>query len=218
MSRIKGSKLSLQHKNKISLALKKSGHKPPSQKGNRFTKAHRIKISLSNKSKHYQRIGKTLTQQHRYRISLANKGKKHSKETRRKISIGNLGKKLSKRHRNILLRVGRKVRFVDTSIELIIEKKLKQRNITYVKQRIFYSVARVDFYLPKLNLVIEADGCYWHGCSIHYPELSDRRLKDIERDKKLIERGVKVIRFWEHEINDEEFIDKQLIDLLSVDN
>ena len=45
------------------------------------------------------------------------------------------------------------------------------------------------------NEDIECDGDYWHG-SIEV------RISDRVRDERLKEFGYRVIRFWEHEIND----------------
>ena len=61
----------------------------------------------------------------------------------------------------------------------------------------------VDFYLPGQKIVIQADGCYWHGCPVHYPKSHIERVKrDKKQDLILNTNGYKVYRFWEHEINE----------------
>ena len=51
-----------------------------------------------------------------------------------------------------------------------------------------------DILIPHLNLVIECDGDYWHK----YPIGNDI---DHVRTKELLEKGFKVLRLWELEIN-----------------
>ena len=88
--------------------------------------------------------------------------------------------------------------FKDTKIEKKMKELLDALNINYVFQHSVKNIATVDFYIPEKNLIIECDGCYWHGCPIHFPERI--RSKDAVRDAKLNLLGYKVIRFWEHEI------------------
>ncbi len=89
----------------------------------------------------------------------------------------------------------------DTFIELAIQDELANRQIMFIKQFVFEGIARVDFYLPEHNVVVQCDGCYWHNCLGHYPKHNvKQRQKDITKDAKLSFRGVKVFRFWEHDI------------------
>ena len=66
-------------------------------------------------------------------------------------------------------------------------------------------IAIVDFYLPELNTVIQCDGCYWHGCPVHFPNTTvlqkNKKKRDAKQDFILEAGGLKVHRFWEHEIN-----------------
>jgi len=70
---------------------------------------------------------------------------------------------------------------------------------------------RPDFYFPSKTLAIFVDGCFWHGCKKcgHIPnrnrpywttKLLRNRLRDAATNKRLRSAGVKVIRFWEHEL------------------
>ncbi len=91
--------------------------------------------------------------------------------------------------------------YKNTSIELLIQDELANRQILFIKQFIVSKVAIVDFYLPDFNLVIQCDGCYWHNCLEHYPSHhKEQRSKDLTKDAKLKARGIKVYRFWEHDI------------------
>lgn len=95
--------------------------------------------------------------------------------------------------------------FKDTSIELKTESLLRGLGIEYKKQVLLFNIAVVDFYLPRRNLVIQCDGCFWHGCPIHNQSWSKRRERDASQDTILQQNGLIVLRFWEHEIKSEDF-------------
>lgn len=159
-------------------------------------------------------------------------GKKHSEETRRKMSEARIGKKLSAeiRGKMRLARKGKpnywlgkkrsppseehrkkiseaKInhpnrKFKETSIELKIESELQKRGINYQKQVPLCKIAIVDFYLPEYRIVIQCDGCYWHGCPIHNPSWTERKQRDKNQDSVLTFNGFNVYRFWQHEIDE----------------
>jgi DNA mismatch endonuclease (patch repair protein) len=153
-------------------------------------------------------------------------GRKHSEETKKKIAAWHLGRFSSletkeKIRRNHVGRTGQKQseetkqkiresnlahpnrKFKDTGIELKVEKELINKGIPYIKQHPLHKVAIVDFYLPKLNIVIQCDGCYWHNCPIHnLKPLNGRTEKDLRQDFVLKSNKVTIYRFWEHEINE----------------
>lgn len=84
----------------------------------------------------------------------------------------------------------------DTSIEVKIQNFLKQLQIpffTHQYMKIEHGY-QCDILIPSMNLVIECDGDYWHK----YPVGLE---KDHIRTKELIEKGFKVLRLWEFEIN-----------------
>jgi very-short-patch-repair endonuclease len=53
-----------------------------------------------------------------------------------------------------------------------------------------------DLYLSKFNMIIEADGDYWHSWS----KKPDHKLKDKYRNKELLEKGYIVLRLKEKDI------------------
>lgn len=96
----------------------------------------------------------------------------------------------------------KKQKFFDTSIELKIEEALKSLKVKYVKQFYIESVTTTDFYVPESNLIIEADGCYFHSCPIHSPHAFKRKAaRDVVITNSLRMLGYKVLRIWEHDIN-----------------
>lgn len=71
-----------------------------------------------------------------------------------------------------------------------------------------------DFYFSRSRLAIFVDGCFWHGCSLcgHIPrsnvgfwrtKINLNRKRDQKKTLALTAHGIAVLRFWEHEINDD---------------
>lgn len=59
-----------------------------------------------------------------------------------------------------------------------------------------------DFYLPDWNLLIDLNGCFWHGCSICYEHhhIQDRVKKnDSEKESIAKEAGYQLLKIWEHD-------------------
>lgn len=84
----------------------------------------------------------------------------------------------------------------DSSIEVKIQKFLKQLGIEYFTHQ-YMKIEhgyQCDILIPSMNLVIECDGDYWHK----YPIGNE---KDHIRTSELIEKGFRVLRLWECEIN-----------------
>jgi very-short-patch-repair endonuclease len=103
-----------------------------------------------------------------------------------------------------------------TSIEVKISNILIENRIKFETQfEIYYDNNKFksyDFYLKDFNLLIEADGDYWHGNPIKYNDLNiltETQLMNIENDKiksKLaLEKGYRLERFWETDINKKNF-------------
>lgn len=97
--------------------------------------------------------------------------------------------------------------FKNTSIELKLQEALKELNIKFETHVPIYGVP--DIFI-KPNICIFADGDYWHANPAKYKKdqivHSNKIAKDIwNKDRKIIEtlerKGYKVLRFWEHEIN-----------------
>ena len=80
----------------------------------------------------------------------------------------------------------------DTSIENAVANWLRDIGVSFEQQILVCGIARVDFLLPN-NLIIEADGDYWHG----RPGCKER---DFNRDFLLAWYGYKTIRLKECEI------------------
>jgi DNA mismatch endonuclease (patch repair protein) len=69
-----------------------------------------------------------------------------------------------------------------------------------------------DFLFPKAKLAVFVDGCFWHGCPAcgHVPRTrrqywGAKIARNRQRDRKVTRRlralGLRVLRFWEHDLN-----------------
>ena len=65
-----------------------------------------------------------------------------------------------------------------------------------------YSAHDFDFAIPSCRLLIECDGCFYHGCSQCFPS-SKPRVRDSLIDLAAENIGWEVLRFWGHEIKTE---------------
>lgn len=96
----------------------------------------------------------------------------------------------------------------DTSIEIAIEKELKERNILYQKQVSLCGVTIADFFIPEFNIVIFCDGEYWHN-------LPKAKARNKKQNQVLRRNGCKVFRFSEEDIKESPSNCLNQIDLLS---
>lgn len=70
---------------------------------------------------------------------------------------------------------------------------LRNVSVQFLRQRPIDNFI-VDFYCPKLKLVIEIDG------ETHLDKNENILTKDIDRTKILENYGLKVLRFWNNEV------------------
>jgi len=133
----------------------------------------------------------------RAKLAATSKGRRHSKESRdlmtqrQKASWDKLSKEeRAERAKNWTI-AGRTRQ--KTRIEYTVEMLLTAIGISFEREhRIGTFLA--DFFIPSKNLIIECDGEYWHS----RPGAKER---DARRDTWMIERGYKVLRFSEQQIN-----------------
>jgi len=184
----KGKKRSLETRKRLSDA----------HKGQRPSKETRKKISEGL-------TGRYCSEETRKKIGQANsivlKGKKHSKESRQKRREWALS------HPEILRRNGalgrKKLTEMNgpTSIEKKVYDELKRRGILFEEQRLINGRFFVDAFIPSLNLVIEADGDYWHS-------LPKQIGRDKSRNAYLKKCGFNLLRLTGTEIRDDSFKEK----------
>ena len=94
-------------------------------------------------------------------------------------------------------------RKTDTWIERDINAFLTEHSIDFIPQ---YSIGRMtaDFYIPSINLIVEANGDFWHANPSVYTDeklLHPIQRRAIEKDERkmrqLYDKGYDVIVVWE---------------------
>lgn len=88
-----------------------------------------------------------------------------------------------------------------TSIERKLYRELRRLNISFAPQKKVDGKYKVDAFVPKHNLVIEADGVYWHS-------LPRVVKKDKEKNEYFLANGYNLLRLTEKEIKNGSFIEK----------
>jgi DNA mismatch endonuclease (patch repair protein) len=69
---------------------------------------------------------------------------------------------------------------------------------------------RADMVFTRAKVAVFIDGCFWHGCPVHYrpasknsafwsAKLTENRTRDARTTASLVAAGWSVIRAWEHE-------------------
>jgi very-short-patch-repair endonuclease len=79
--------------------------------------------------------------------------------------------------------------------------------VKYVRQYEAKEIGRFyDFYCEKANIIIEVDGDYYHSYGLKYEEKNPMQKHnqwvDRVKDEWALERGIPVIRVWEHDIHE----------------
>jgi DNA mismatch endonuclease (patch repair protein) len=106
------------------------------------------------------------------------------------------------------------IRGRDTKPEMLLRKALWNMGFRY---RVHYKLpGRPDIVFVSKRVVIFIDGCFWHGCPEHMvrPKTNSKFWNtkiqgNIDRDERtsivLRSEGWTVLRFWEHEVEEELF-------------
>ena len=79
--------------------------------------------------------------------------------------------------------------------------------VKYVRQFKAKEIGRFyDFYCENANIIIEVDGDYYHSYGLKYEEKNPMQKHnewvDRVKDEWALERGIPVIRIWEHDIHE----------------
>lgn len=103
-----------------------------------------------------------------------------------------------------------RIRSKDTGPEMTLRRVLWSSGLRY---RVNYNIpGKPDIVFVNKRIVVFVDGCFWHGCPTHsrIPKTNkqfweEKIKRNIKRDKKandvLSSKGWTVLRFWEHDIN-----------------
>ena len=138
------------------------------------------------------------------------KNKHHTKETKEKISFIGTGRPSLKKGKKLKIETIEKMRIVSLNqkptwypkTEKIYYDYINEIGLNHKSQYRIKNIARVDDYWTDYNTVVQVDGCYFHNCFIHYPNtFKERRERDEKQDRQLRTLGYKILRIWEHDIN-----------------
>lgn len=100
----------------------------------------------------------------------------------------------------------------DTGPELALRRLCWAAGLRYrLKAKL---IGKPDFVFPREKVAVFIDGCFWHGCPSHYTapatrsefwksKLEANRRRDVKVTNALAESGWIVLRFWEHDLEDE---------------
>ena len=102
----------------------------------------------------------------------------------------------------------------NTSIEIKVKHVLDNLGMKYTHRYILEhnNVRReYDFYVHDINTLIEADGDYYHANPAIYFDLDEiqrfSRLNDDIKNKLAYDLNIRLLRFWESDINSDDFCD-----------
>jgi len=102
----------------------------------------------------------------------------------------------------------------DTHPELVVRDLLHRRGHRYRVDYPITGAGRIDIAFTRWRVAIQIDGCFWHGCPVHCTKPKsnqsfwDAKLEaNIKRDQRQAEilknSGWQLLRFWEHEIEED---------------
>ena len=106
-----------------------------------------------------------------------------------------------------------RIRGKNTGPELAVRKALWALRLRYLYSHSAIP-GRPDIVFASPKLAVFIDGCFWHGCALHgvKPKTNsdfwrDKIRKNRARDRKVVRlleaEGWSVLRFWEHEVEDD---------------
>jgi DNA mismatch endonuclease (patch repair protein) len=123
--------------------------------------------------------------------------------------------KISKKKRSKIMSA---IRSKNTKPELALRRALWAQGLRY---RIHYGKEKIDIAFPSKKVAVFVDGCFWHGCPQHshipksnqkywIPKLERNKERATLKNQRLKKQGWKVLRFWEHEIDNVESIVEEI--------
>lgn len=117
-----------------------------------------------------------------------------------------------------------RIRSRDTKPEIRLRQALWAAGCRY---RLHYDLpGRPDIVFTAAKLAVFVDGCFWHGCPLHYSAPGTREdfwksklrknvLRDMAADDALIAKNWQVIRIWQHDLVRPEPAVRRILDLLA---
>jgi len=105
-----------------------------------------------------------------------------------------------------------RVKSSGTRPERLLRSALWKRGLRYRLHEKLPGSPDIAFVSDRLAIFV--DGCFWHGCPVHYTEprtntafwrakLQRNAERDQRVDRELSAAGWRVLRIWEHEVHDD---------------
>ena len=103
------------------------------------------------------------------------------------------------------------------STEVAVRRLLRQHGIRGWRSHVATLPGRPDFAFRQAKAAVFVDGCFWHGCPLHYTapfsrtkfwarKLQTNVERDFRVDTELCVAGWRPLRVWAHELADMEVI------------
>jgi DNA mismatch endonuclease (patch repair protein) len=103
-----------------------------------------------------------------------------------------------------------RIKAVDTRPEQILKALLEEAGVVFQAQG-KTPVGRPDLVIQSPPIAIFINGCFWHGCPVHYVrpnskeefwagKLRSNVERDIRQTLALEQAGWQTVRVWEHEV------------------
>ena len=133
------------------------------------------------------RTGKVLSEETRAKLRVTGLGRHHTPETRAKLRS---------------IRAQQITPFKDTKPEVAVQILLQDFGIEFEKHSHIPGLRHQwDIKIEAQRVLIEVDGCYWHGCPVCKKPRARTNRNDIPCTTFATAAGWTVIRIWECEIN-----------------
>ncbi len=180
------------------------GHKWTEEQKKNYSELLKKKFSTASAREKLSKTAKECMNRSdvRERCRIASTGFRHSQLTKEKMRKNTLAFLTSVANQE----TSKKYAFISTR-ELQIKKILEIHSIKFKHQYWTSDIIHqypADFYLTEYNIIIECDGRRWHN----HPYGS--KIDSI-RNHELMSRGYRVIRVWDHQINEKDLIDRILL-------
>jgi DNA mismatch endonuclease (patch repair protein) len=96
-----------------------------------------------------------------------------------------------------------------TKPEIALRRELHHRGLRF-RVNLAGLPGSPDIAFTRVRLAVFIDGCFWHGCPVHYvapknnsqwwaQKLADNRRRDMNVDEKLVSLGWVHLHIWEHQ-------------------
>jgi very-short-patch-repair endonuclease len=99
-----------------------------------------------------------------------------------------------------------------SKLHIAYKKSMEEKKLDGFISEYSYGPYSIDEADPLAKIVIEVDGCYWHGCSFcEFPGDSRIKATDKRKNSYLKNRGWVIFRFKEHEIKKDPYVGIEMV-------